>query len=166
MYWECRCHANGACNCDQSGVGTGLQGFWSDLWDMGVDAVSNEAHNRFSTAGESAHIAAQNEAVAEFEAAALTPYRSGRISAEQARQIIRSIASAFASFANRLGYPRALAGAREVEALAERLIMDLGAYTTVPAPSGYLPPMLQSAGISAPMILGIAGLFFLMRGRR
>jgi hypothetical protein len=107
-------------------------GWFSDLADIGKDAVKAEANRRVSQAGRagatpltSLHIEPQNQTVADFERLALTPYRNGQITAAQAAAKIQELDQAFSVYCQTLLYPRALAGAADVHTLALQLIRDL-----------------------------------------
>ncbi len=177
MYWECRCKADGDCNCADNGEGPSygghLAGFWGDLWAFGQQAIDAEADRRSGSSGQEAHIAAQNEAVREFESEALAPYRQGIITIEQARQMIQAINAGFTAYCRRLGYARALQGAADVDRLAQQLIADLGGYQPVPAlpggggyGSGFFDSMGTTGSSIVPLALGFGALYFLMGSRR
>lgn len=166
---------SGNCVCsdcrDCIDFGGGLSG-WRELFDAGTAAVQAEADRRGQVLGQSAHIDAQNDAVSDFETDALTPHRTGRISTAEAIRRIEKITDAFTAFCQRLGYARALAGARDVQVLADQLIADLeesensgGVYT--PGPGGgtvNLPGGLQLSPTT--LALGGLALLVLMRTRK
>ncbi len=175
MYWDCRCKADGDCNCLENGEGPsyggGLAGFWGDLWAFGQQAIESEADRRSGSSGQEAHIAAQNEAVREFETEALAPYRQGIITVEQARQMIQAINAGFTAYCRRLGYARALQGAQDVDRLAQQLIADLGGYQPVPPTTGGgygsgFPTMLTQSNMMPIVLMAGAAYFLLGRGGR
>lgn len=120
-------------------------GWLSDVIDLGRDAIQDQARQRLGQVGQSAHIDAQNQVVEDFELRALTPHRSGLLTAAQAIAEIQRLDGGFTTYCQALGYGRALRGASDVHNLALTLIRDLQNETVgggVIGPGGIvLPPV-------------------------
>lgn len=151
-------------------------GLIADLVGAGVREVKDAASRDVGKMGQSSHITRQNETVADFEALALTPYRQGYLTAQQAAQRIEDIARSFSAYCQQLGYPRALQGAADVTLLANQLVRDLR--SQIPAGSG---PIITSGGVTLPpltdggsamsvdystlALVGLAAFLLLRRGK-
>ena len=131
-------------------------GFWSDLTQWGQEQVQQEAQRRLNQGGQSAHISAQNEAVADFQQI-LSSYHAGILTNAAAQQQIQTTAAGFKRLAENLGYPRALAGSLEVTTLASRLAADLRAELTG---SGVLAAGLPA--VSPTVLIGAAVVAYLL----
>lgn len=116
-------------------------GWFSDAVKQGGDFLKQEADRRKSVIGQSAHIDAQNQVVADFETLALGPYKRREITAAQASQKIDELDRGFTIYTQRLGYQRALNGAADVHRLAVQIIRDLQTAST-------------GGGVVVPPILG------------
>ena len=113
--------------------------WFSDLIDAGAAEVNRKAQSDLKNSGTSAHIAAQNQVVADFQTQALTPLANGTITPQQAIDIIDRLDKAFSAYCQQLGYARALQGARDVHNLAVRLIADREATITASGGTYYTP---------------------------
>lgn len=122
-------------------------GWFSDLVEAGSAELKSEANKRAGQLGQSAHIDAQNQVVADFQRLALGPYQAGQITAAQAAVKIQQLDQGFTVYAQQLLYPRALQGAADVHTLALNIVRDLqpaipgqipgtGGGVTIPTPSG------------------------------
>lgn len=136
-------------------------GFWSEVGEWGQEQIQREAQRRMNQGGQSAHIAAQNEANAELSQI-LNDYHAGIITNASAQQLIQATATGFRRIAETLGYPRALQGSLEITTLASRIAADLRAETS----GGILG---AGMGDSSNMLLigaAMLALFVFTRGKR
>jgi len=155
---------------------------WSDLakeagTELGKQAI-RDAAARIRTSGDVTrdHIPAQNETGSKF-AATLAAYNAGAISAAQARAEIQQWNSAFLLLTQQIGSSRALKGGAELNALAQRILQDLGG---TDGGGVVIPPtggggggggggvLVPGIGTISPTMLAIAGaaaVFLLMRKR-
>lgn len=106
------------------------------------------------------HIPVQNETVARFSAV-LQQYDQKQISAQDAVTQVQKFDRAFTLYAQSIGSRRALQGANDVHALANRIVTGFGAAPTATATSpGTTVPLTPSTLLSNPLLL--AGLGFVL----
>ena len=138
---------------------------WDDLKNLGAAAIKREAQARLQVRGTSAHIAAQNDAGADFSVI-LAEHQAGRLNTAQAIAEIDRIAAQFELFAGALGYERAIRGARDVNAVAAQIRAGLRSVSLPPVVSG--PgvidiPGIGAVGVGTLALVGIGAYLFLRR---
>lgn len=127
----------------------------------GIQDASQIATANLSSQGTSAHIAAQNQTVAQF-AAILSSYQAGTITNAVAQTQITNTNGTFQSYVAKLGYARALQGGRDVQNLANSILQNLkNAAIGITGP-GVIVPVTGTNSITAglatltsnPLLLG------------
>jgi hypothetical protein len=120
----------------------------ADLIEQGGEALFAAARNSLHTNGTSAHIPYQNAAEQQM-ATILNAYNAGQISNSVAQQRILATDQNFTHTAQTFGYARALQGARDIDALAQKILQDLqNVATGMGTPVTATPGATLSAGIT------------------
>lgn len=129
-------------------------GWFSDLVDSAVQAGAQEGTRAIqakaaqeSSKGTSAHIDAQNQAVANF-GTIVDAFNRSSLSTADAINRINAIDNTFTTFCQRLNYARALQGARDVHGLALNVVADFQNRAAQNTYQG--PDVFSSGGITLP----------------